>query len=223
MAELSPACREFDEDLSALIDEELDAAREAAVRAHVDGCDRCAARLQALCDVDLELAGLGQPEVPGDLGQRLAARIANDPGAPPMDKDAATPFRRPRTDTPRQPRRGLGRTLGALAAVAAAVVLAVVLWSRRPSEVTPEGLVARSTPEEPRPETAPAAPAPAEGGETIAATPEAATPQPAAVDLDAVPDEDLAVVLDLDTMEDLDVIANLELLERLVEMEAVEG
>ncbi|MDJ0852970.1 MAG: zf-HC2 domain-containing protein, partial [Myxococcota bacterium] len=78
MNDVPASCLPFDEDLSALVDDELGAEREAEVREHLAGCPRCAQRLEALCDVDLTLASLPAPEVSGDLRARLAARIAAD-------------------------------------------------------------------------------------------------------------------------------------------------
>ena len=49
------------------------------------------------------------------------------------------------------------------------------------------------------------------------------TAPPTAVDLDAVPADELAIVLEIDTVEDLDVIANLDLLVELVAVEAGAG
>lgn len=51
-------CEAWVEDLSALIDGELSAEREAEVRAHVDSCESCRARVGALCQVGLALAEL---------------------------------------------------------------------------------------------------------------------------------------------------------------------
>ena len=205
MPERSAICREIDEDLSALIDAELAPAREAEMRAHLDDCDRCAQRLQDLCNVDLALADLAAPMVAADLGQRLAARIASDSGegseSPP---DAASP-KRSRTATPRQPRRSLRRRLTPVAVVAAAVLLAIVVANRQSSEVDPDPSQLARTPRSMNP---------------AATLPEAATP---GVDFGSLPDEDLAVLFELDTVEDLDVIANLELLKQFVAMEALEG
>jgi len=166
MTELPPGCVAVDEDLSALIDEELSSEREAVVRAHVDGCDRCARRLEALCDVDLTLASEPLPEVPADLHARLRARIdAESTGA--ADAAAAPPASvapgRERTAPPAPRRRAFGGRVAALAAVAAAVMLALWLTVRRddgavetpqarapsaegPTAVPEGGLIAQQTP-----------------------------------------------------------------------------
>lgn len=205
MPELAAICREIDEDLSALIDAELAPEREAEMRAHLDDCDRCAQRLQDLCNVDLALADLVAPTVAADLGQRLAARIASDPGeeSEPVP-DAASP-KRSRTATPRQPQRWLRRRLTSAAVVAAAVLLAIVVANRQSSEIDPDESQLARTPPSMAPDVT---------------LPEAATH---VADFASLPDEDLAVLFELDTVEDLDVIANLELLEQLVAMEALEG
>lgn len=207
MPELAAICREIDEDLSALIDAELAPEREAEMRAHLDDCDRCAQRLQDLCNVDLALADLVAPTVAADLGQRLAARIASDPGeeSEPVP-DAASP-KRSRTATPRQPQRWLRRRLTSAAVVAAAVLLAIVVANRQSSEIDPDESQLARTPPSMAPDVT---------------LPEAATATHVA-DFASLPDEDLAVLFELDTVEDLDVIANLELLEQLVAMEALEG
>ncbi len=205
MPELAAICREIDEDLSALIDAELAPAREAEMRAHLDDCDRCAQRLQNLCSVDLALTDLAAPIVAADLGERLAARIASDPGeeTEPVP-DAASP-KRSRTATPRRARRWLRRRLTPVAVVAAAVLLAIVVANRQSSEIEPSESQLVRTPRLMAPDVT---------------RPEAAT---RVADFSSLPDEDLAVLFELDTVEDLDVIANLELLEQLVAMEALEG
>ena len=205
MPELAAICRGIDEDLSALIDAELAPEREAEMRAHLDDCDRCAQRLQDLCNVDLALTNLAAPMVAADLGQRLAARIASDPGEEfePVP-DVASP-KRTRTATPRQPQRWLRRRLTSVAVVAATVLLAIVVVNRQSSEVDPDESRLARTPRSTAPD--------------VMLT-EAATHM---ADFGSLPDEDLAVLFELDTVEDLDVIANLELLEQLVAMEALEG
>ena len=76
------ACGAYEGDYSALIDGELAPAREALVQAHLAGCEPCRANLAALRDVDLALAELSRPALPGDLRSRLQARIER-PGARP--------------------------------------------------------------------------------------------------------------------------------------------
>jgi len=69
------------DDLSAWIDGELDARREAEIRAHLAGCAGCAATLDALRGVDLALAGVGASQVPDDLLDRTLRRVEGEAGA----------------------------------------------------------------------------------------------------------------------------------------------
>lgn len=102
--------------------------------------------------------------------------------------------RRPPARPPRL--RRLGRPALGFAAAAAAAVLALYLGVRTGET-------------------------PLEGG---APAPQIArTAPPTAVDLDAVPADELAMVLEIETIEDLDVIANLDLLVQLVAVEAEAG
>lgn len=203
-SELPEGCLGFDEDLSALIDEELSPRREAEVRAHLDACARCGARLQELCNVDLALAELAAPVVAPELARGLAERIAAEPAS-------AAPGRA-RSAPPRPARRWLGRRAVARIAAAAGVVLA--LWlALRSGEVSEPPPLARA----PVPEAAPApeapAPAPEQPGTLLAQE-----PAPAETGLPDLPEEDLEMLLVLDEVEDLDVIANLELLETLTDL-----
>ncbi len=102
--------------------------------------------------------------------------------------------RRPQARPPRL--RRLGRPAWGFAAAAAAAVLALYLGVRT-GETPLEGGA-------PAPQIARIAP-------------------PTAVDLDAVPADELAMVLEIETIEDLDVIANLDLLMQLVALEAGAG
>ena len=129
MSQGSERCLPFDEDLSALLDRELDAAREAELRAHLAGCAECRTRLAALREVDAELRGLAAPAVRPELAARMAARFAAERGTSPA---AAAPsdFRR----TPaRVARRSLDerlrrrRRLVPLGALSAAAALALAL------------------------------------------------------------------------------------------------
>ena len=209
-------CQSYDTDYSALLDGELAPEREAELRAHVDGCARCQARLEALRRVDVDLSALPAPPVASDLRARLQARI---------DAERSPVVAPPARIVPRRRRRWLGApVISAAVAAAAAIALYLVLSPGEgslPSDAPPEPPIARAPappqgaivpPEEPLElaETPPPAPVPGE-------------PKPAIADLDAEPVEDIAVALDLEFMEDLDVIANLELLEALVAMEGGTG
>ncbi len=85
-------CRSYDADYSALLDGELTPEREAELRAHVDSCARCQARLEALRRVDVDLSALPAPPVASDLRARLQARIDAEGSAalvaetPPSDE-----------------------------------------------------------------------------------------------------------------------------------------
>ena len=106
MSETAAACLAIEEDLSALIDEELAPEREAELREHLGTCDRCARRLEELCNVDLVLASLPAPEVRSNLRAQLAQRLAEH------ERGEAAPARaegRPR----RPPRRAHAAGSGA--------------------------------------------------------------------------------------------------------------
>ena len=120
MPEIPVDCLPFDEDLSALIDSELDEGREAEVRAHVETCSHCAGRLEALGSVDRALADIPVSEVPADLSRRLAARLATT-GAPVVQRRRRAP----------PPARRWQRAAGALAAAA---VVAVAVFLGLPGE-----------------------------------------------------------------------------------------
>jgi anti-sigma factor RsiW len=225
------ACIPFEEDLSALIDEELSPARDAEVRAHLDACDRCALRLQELCNVDLELAGMAPPTASAELARGLEARIANDAQQPAPEAPSPREPGSLGTTPSRARRRWLGSASLARVALAAGLALAAWLLLRGDDggvPEPPEARIARVSPEAPvAPESVPAPDAPRE--ERIAALPEppATDTRPRAstsgAALSEVPVEDLAMLLELQEVEDLDLIANLELLETLVELERDSG
>jgi hypothetical protein len=218
------ACMAYDEDLSALLDGELPAGREAELRAHLDVCARCAKRLEELCSVDLALASLPAPAPAGDLHARLAARIAAGTAGEARPRDEALrPPRRARGAPPAPRRRALA--LGLAAAAAAALLLAVWGALRGGGEVAPGAPLAHSRPQPPTP----LAPTPAPEPEPLVAREQAAPPAPAepalAVaeaglpELADLAESDVAMLVELETVEDLDVIANLDLLERFLALE----
>ena len=195
--ELAKACIPFEEDLSALIDEELSPEREAEVRAHVGGCSHCAMRLQELCNVDLELAGLAQPTVSAELARGLAERVARDAEAPlvahvprdaeaplvahpPRDAEAplVAPTLRVEPTGPRSaPRPGRRRWRDgvplARVAAAAGLVLAAWLLLRGEEGVAPEPPLAGTTAEERQtPEFEPVPEPDTPSGEILAVQPE---------------------------------------------------
>ncbi len=246
MVEIPATCLAYDEDLSGLIDGELGEEREAEVRAHLDGCAHCRERLEALRGVDTALRSVAAPAVPSDLRARLAQRLSSRGPAFARLRSAAhaaSPRLRRAKSIPRRP-RWLAAGVGLAAAAALALYLAVgSVEGPRPGAVRrPETLASRGaagsvplpapplevaeTPppvpaEEPSVSAAESfAPAAAESV-AIAETPAAEETPP--FDLDAISDEELAVVVDLDTYEDLDVIVNLEILERYLAGEAGSG
>jgi anti-sigma factor RsiW len=192
MPSIPESCGPFEADLSALIDGELRPEREAAVRAHVAVCPLCSERLQALCDVDLELAAATVLEVPADLRARLADRIAHDESAvaaaPAVARGAPPPRRR----------RWLANPVGvAVAAAAALAILYLVVGVREPGAPT---VTSRPIPSASRIVAARALSSDAEV-------------------FGAANEEDLAVVLELETVEHLDIIANFDLLQRWLRMQ----
>jgi mycothiol system anti-sigma-R factor len=131
-------------------------------------------------------------------------RLLASAPAPPVPHDlrarldariAAEARRRPPRARPPRLRR-LGRSALGFAAAAAAAVLALYLGVRTGETPLEDGA--------PAPQIARTAP-------------------PAAIDLDVVPADELAMVLEIETIEDLDVIANLDLLVQLVAVEAGAG
>ena len=220
-------CRSYDADYSALLDGELTHEREAELRAHVDSCARCQARLEALRRVDANLTALPAPPVANDLRARLQARIDAQPSptaALQSSIGAATSTAAlPGRVAPRRPRHWLGApAISAAVAAAAAIALYLALSpgeGSMPSEVAPEPPIAHA------PTSVPEEIAPPRERLEIAETPAPIPVElaPAIGDLDAEPVEDVAVALELDFMQDLDVIANLELLEALVAMEEGTG
>jgi len=247
--EIPVDCLPFDEDLSALIDSELDEGREAEVRAHVETCSHCAGRLEALGSVDRALADIPVSEVPADLSRRLAARLATT-GAPVVQRRRRAP----------PPARRWQRAAGALAAAA---VVAVAVFLGLPGEPPQRSPRLALEPElaEPRlalePELAEPQLAlePELAEPQLAAVPELAEPllalepelaeprvELAAVDpvpkrrdeagferLPALADRDvddvalLLAVAELAESDDRGLVANLELLEMLVDLGPPEG
>ena len=210
-------CRAFEEDLSALLDGELEPARETEVRAHAAGCARCAERLARLARVDEALRSLPDAETPADLAERLRVRLdeerrrssasAEDRGRSSdegrgrsLDARQAPPSQRP------QPRR---RRWLPFAATALAAALALYLVFGRPRPAGEEPTLAereRTAPEIARREVPPEPP------EELVSGPELEAIQSAS-------DEDLALALALDTLADLDVIERLDVLEQLAALD----
>ncbi len=245
-----PAAREaWDQDLSALLDGELDDARAVELRAHASGCDRCGPRLAAFERVDSLLRATPLPEVPDRIAESLARRLAEDRPAPVTHLDEAR-------------RRRWQRAPAIGVVFAAAAALALYLWSRPDPALVPAGEpeapiavepappapttepspptsiaeapTTEPEPAIPEPETAVAevpapdptvaeTPAP-EPPTSIAEAPAPVPPDPAPAPLEEEPPVDLVVaLLGVEEEEDLDVIAHLEILERLLLEEAGSG
>ncbi|MDJ0787835.1 MAG: RseA family anti-sigma factor, partial [Myxococcota bacterium] len=88
---------ELDEQLSALIDGELDEAAAARLRQQIDASPELRQRFLALRGVDERVRGLAGPAVPSDLHARLRARIDGDDGDTGRDTEAkpTAPVARP--------------------------------------------------------------------------------------------------------------------------------
>jgi hypothetical protein len=240
------ACAAWDEDLSALLDGELAPEREAEVRAHVEGCAGCSARLGALGRVDALLAAAPLPAVRETLRQATLARAAEVPsrGAEVASRGGAPPAGRRRgaaRGLPPTRRRSL-RAPAIGVALAAAAGLVLYLLGRPAPELAPasptpppiaESPARRLPPEgigderppilivEPLPP--PALPPPPDP-EIPEFVPELEAPEPLLADLETESPEDLAVVLSgAERPDDFDVIANLEILERLLALEGGRG
>jgi anti-sigma factor RsiW len=108
----STSCHGFEEDLSALLDDELRPERAAELRDHVAVCADCRERLARFARVDSALSGAPAPAVPASLRARLERRLASERRA------AAEPAR-----APAAPSRGARRAVGAMAALAAGVAI----------------------------------------------------------------------------------------------------
>jgi anti-sigma factor RsiW len=222
-------CQAYEADLSALLDGELEPAREAEVRAHAAGCARCAERLARLARVDEALRSLPDAETPADLAERLRVRLdeerrrtAASAGDPedrgrslrrgpssdevrrPGDARQAPPSQRP----PPRRRRWIPLTATALAA-AAALALYLVFGRPRPGEEPTLADRERTVPE---PEIARREVLPEPVPEELVSGPELEAIQ-------AASDEELALALDLDTLADLDVIERLHVLEQLAALD----
>ena len=81
MTTIPDECVGYEEDLPALIDGELGAAREAEVRRHGSSCARCGARLDGLQRLGEALRAAPSPDLPWDLEARLRARIEEERAA----------------------------------------------------------------------------------------------------------------------------------------------
>lgn len=123
------SCNEVREEMVAALDGELTGETGASLRAHLDGCEACAAELRALeatrTRMDRVLAA--EPPVEPRFEELWAAATAagGRPGRRPTESRA------PGRSTARRARRSAG---GVGLALAAAAVLALFLYDRAPTE-----------------------------------------------------------------------------------------
>jgi hypothetical protein len=221
-------CAGYADDWSAYLDAELSSEREALLRSHLEDCDLCTGRVEALRAADAALEGdVPLPGLSADLRERLQARI-----------DADTPTS---LDAARARRRRIGPVAGLLAAAAAlALYLAVARETPlAPPGAEPEPPIAHTATPDPGEDTSPEPPETLlvrEEPPKAPALPEVHAPEPQvlaveepplpdapATLLEAASEEELALALDLETIEDLDVIENLDLLEALLLLEEETG
>jgi anti-sigma factor RsiW len=127
-------CHGFEEDLSALLDDELAPERAAELRDHVSACASCRELLGRLVRVDSSLSGAPARPVPASLRARLEARLAGG-------EAVAEPKRVVRAPT----RRFAWRALGGMAALAAGVAVYVALT---PAPAPPTPLDLQSVPDD---------------------------------------------------------------------------
>lgn len=98
MSDVDPRCAAFEEDLSALLDGELEAARASEVRAHAAACAACTRRLAALRAVDAALGDVASAPLHGEPPRlaALRARLADRSSAAGTGARRAPPRRRTR-------------------------------------------------------------------------------------------------------------------------------
>lgn len=232
MDAIAERCRPYEEELSALVDRELDAARAAAVEAHVAGCAACTERLRALRTTDAKLVTFAQRTGASDADRLARVRRAID--AAPRTVESIDVRQR----APRRRRIAAPLVAAALAASAAGLYLAM-----RPTAVPAPPAIEIAAPAAP----APAAPDPtalAAASSRVAASeafegkgasasgevePSPLTPPPPpagdAIAIDRADDAELALAADLQDLRvesrlDLEVIERLDLLERLDALDA---
>jgi anti-sigma factor RsiW len=234
-------CLPYDEDLSALLDGELSAARAAELRAHRDVCPRCTAQFEALRRADERVRSALRAPVPEEdvrlarIEAQLRARLAQEAAV------RAQPTRPLHAQAPRRRRTRWIVAAGMGLAAAAALGLTLLFQARTP--VAPVPLPPPPVAQTPAPQEGPPAATPAP--EAVAelpvvkpaparlhapATP--APPQPAErplpsappeVDLASADEEDIELATRLDMLEDFEVIQKLDLLERLRKAEEGSG
>lgn len=233
MSDTTQICVEWDEDLSALLDGELAPPRADDVRAHVETCERCARRLEALAHVTgfvVAERASAQPSsrLPTSREPAPLRLPGTAPGAVAAPRREVTSMRVP-SRARSVPRRRV-RAMALALAAAAALVLVLRLRPRTPLDAAPSApaqSVALPALERP-PSTDPTGPAPDAPVANAAPKPTPVDAVPAASrdaaleatsPLDSASDDELVIVETLDTIEDLELIENLELIEQLAARE----
>ncbi|MCP4040081.1 MAG: hypothetical protein GY733_24260 [bacterium] len=216
---------ELDQELSALLDDELSAERARQLREEVAADPRLRARLAAFESVDRSLSELVRPQLPVDMRARLQERIDRHEGVPARGSERASASR---------------VRWGAPLAAALAAGLVVALLTRTVSvsdDAPPPALQAQAGPEQPvlaqrsdaTPGPTPAPPMPPMPAVEVAAVDiePALDPEPleparndAGFAIEDASDEELAIAFELETLRDLDLIQELDLLEALLALEA---
>ena len=131
----SGSCAEYEVDLSALLDGELGAPREAALLAHLESCADCSRRARALRRADEALRALPGRDAPADLRTRLQARIDLEPEVAPAGR---APRRGEAAARPPQRRSRSRARPAALLALAGAAALALYLTTATRERPVPD-------------------------------------------------------------------------------------
>ena len=206
----------LDEQLSALIDGELDAEQERQLRARIAAEPQLAERLARLEGVDVALRALPGATLPSGLEQSLRDRIDS------ADSASAQVRVLPLRD------RRLWAGAGLAAAAALAVYLVLPGSVSMPGEKGSSELASSETsifesalPESALPESALPESALSESALSESALSESALPETSisASALVEATDEEIGIVLDYETLADLEVIEDLELLEWMAEQD----
>jgi anti-sigma factor RsiW len=132
MNPIAERCAPFDDDLSALLDGQLDATRAADVRAHAESCRDCAQRLAALRGVDTALRRMAAAPLDASRRERMRSALATSLRD---EADGATQGAPPRHPAPPRRRRWLAPA--GFAAAAAAVATLVVVTRMQPPAAPP--------------------------------------------------------------------------------------
>ena len=137
MNPIAELCVPFDDDLSALLDGQLDAPRAAVVRAHAESCRDCGHRLEALRGVDVALCRVAAAPADATRSERMRSAIAASLRDEASGAAQGTP---PLRRTPPRPRRWLA-PVGFAATAAAAAALVLVLRTQSPVAPSAERIV----------------------------------------------------------------------------------